>query len=369
MTSAEGAKLADAFGIPNSVAPNGAFAYTGKGVRRGAAEARSARARTRPAARSSRRRSTSPRCSRCARSRTRRRCAAPPPLLDLAGLGGDLKAEPSVSHTELTTLRRRGQGDRQVRARHVGLLQPHARRPAGQRPGREAAHHVRRRRQRDAALELAAQARARQERADHLLRRGRQGVRRAVRADVRQGTPTLGYLLPALSAAEASGKGAVQQIFPAYTCNPVGGKRHAGQPPGRGRAGRRARRRRSRRRCATASSPARPTSPAAPLRTATSGRPRPRCSRQHRRPKVEYKRAPRDGKLDRRRPDARGHRRQRPDRDGHRPLRRRRRASPSSSTPGGGGFGKLAIGPTTSASSRPSTSGSARRTPRSASRT
>ena len=30
MTSAEGQKLADAFGIPNSVADNGAFTYTGK---------------------------------------------------------------------------------------------------------------------------------------------------------------------------------------------------------------------------------------------------------------------------------------------------------------------------------------------------
>src|SRR6188472_3456264 len=31
MTSADGQKLADAYGIPNSVAANGAFAYTGKG--------------------------------------------------------------------------------------------------------------------------------------------------------------------------------------------------------------------------------------------------------------------------------------------------------------------------------------------------
>ena len=35
---------------------------------------------------------------------------------------------------------------------------------------------------------------------------------------MRQDTPTLGYTFPALNAARP-----VQQIFPSYTCNPLGG--------------------------------------------------------------------------------------------------------------------------------------------------
>jgi hypothetical protein len=41
---------------------------------------------------------------------------------------------------------------------------------------------------------------------------------------VRQGTPTLGYSLPELTANEASGDGSVRLLLPAYTCNPVGGE-------------------------------------------------------------------------------------------------------------------------------------------------
>ena len=133
---------------------------------------RSRAARTSPAARRSPARSTSPRCSRSARSPRRPRCAARPSCPALAGLGGDFRAAPSVSHSELTTADNDGKTHGQVRARHVGLLRPDARRPARHGPGREAARHVRRRRQRHPALELDPQAHAGQAGDHHLLRRG-----------------------------------------------------------------------------------------------------------------------------------------------------------------------------------------------------
>src|SRR5690349_20070083 len=107
MTSAEGAKLADAFGIPNSVAPSGAFGYTSPAfgqVPQKQAEAgkdESGRATQSQALDMDALKAIRP-LSDAAASRQSAR------LLSLVGLSPDLKAEPSISHTELSLSDREG---------------------------------------------------------------------------------------------------------------------------------------------------------------------------------------------------------------------------------------------------------------------
>ena len=180
MTSAEGAKLADAFGDPELGRSQRRVRLHVAGVRAGAAEGgRGRQGRSRPPDAVAGARPGRAEVDPAAVGRRRGAAGLPPAVARRADPGPQGRAE-HLPHRALA-LRSRGQPDRQVRARHRGLVQVHARRPARRGPGREAAHRVRRRRQRDAAVDLAAPARARRGRADHLLRRGDQVVRPAVR--------------------------------------------------------------------------------------------------------------------------------------------------------------------------------------------
>ena len=217
MTAADGQKLADAYKIPNSVAPNGAFSYTGKAF--GAVPHKQSGDPHKESRRVVRRRSTSR--AACARSRRRARRR---PLPALAGLGGDFKAVPSVSHSELTTSDREGKqtgaykldtsvsfdltlGGLPVSGQGAKLRMT----LAGDGSVTQISSSIRKLSP-GKTVELLPAVKA------------LQACSALYGADVRQAPPTLGYLLPALSAKEASGRGTVQQIFPTYTCNPVGGK-------------------------------------------------------------------------------------------------------------------------------------------------
>src|SRR5690349_7715640 len=220
MTSAEGAKLADAFGIPNSVAPNGAFGYTSpsfgevpqKQVESGKDEA------GRPTLSQSldmdALKSIRPLSDAAAARQSSK-------LLSLVGLSPDLKAEPSISHTDLTLSDRAGNAtDKYALDTSVSYKFTLGGLPVdGQ----------------GAKLRIAFAGDGSVTQLSNSLRkieRGRdvpiissdEATKQCAAlydADVRQGTPTLGYLLPALSASDASGKGTVQQILPIYTCNPT----------------------------------------------------------------------------------------------------------------------------------------------------
>ena len=78
MTADEGAKLAEAYRIPNALQENGAFGYVGEELRQGADCARSPPARTSPAGGPSRRRSTPGRSPSSSRSAPTRRSSGRP---------------------------------------------------------------------------------------------------------------------------------------------------------------------------------------------------------------------------------------------------------------------------------------------------
>src|SRR3954449_12708209 len=101
MTADQGAKLADAFGIPNSVQADGAFAYTAKNFgavpQKAAGEGKdeAGRPTTSLALDTDALAKLRPLPDAAALERAAR-------LTDLAGLSPELKAETSVSNTELT---------------------------------------------------------------------------------------------------------------------------------------------------------------------------------------------------------------------------------------------------------------------------
>ena len=141
MTADEGAKLAEAYRIPNALQENGAFGYvseefakvptrqvaTGKDEagRRTDSESLDTRALA----------NLKPIGAEDALERASW-------LTDLLGQAGS-RAQPEGLARQAHALRPRGQADERVRARHHGVARPHARRAAGHRPGREAAHHLR----------------------------------------------------------------------------------------------------------------------------------------------------------------------------------------------------------------------------------
>jgi hypothetical protein len=226
MTSDQGAKLADAFGIPNSVQSDGAFAYTAKNFdavpQRAVAEGKDE--------------SGSPTTS-LALDTTALAKLTPVPddvalksasrLADLAGLNPDMEATPSVSNTKLTLSDRAGRAtadyalDTTVSYRLTLNGLPVTGQGARLRVAYNSAGDV---------VQLSDAMRS--------LERGKDvpvitpdAAAKSCAAlygpGVRQATPTLGYLMPAL--------GAVKTIYP------VDRDRRPGAPPGPGRAGRRAR--------------------------------------------------------------------------------------------------------------------------------
>ena len=140
MTAADGQKLADAYKIPNSVAPNGAFSYTGKAF--GAVPHKQSGD---PHKDESGRPVVSEALDIPALQALRplsdeRRAAGAPPRSPRWPASAATSRPCRASRTpSSTTSDREGKQTGALHARHVGLLRPDARRPAGHRAGREAA--------------------------------------------------------------------------------------------------------------------------------------------------------------------------------------------------------------------------------------
>jgi hypothetical protein len=211
LTPDQGAALAETFGIPNALESNGAFAYTGEAF--GQVPLREVGTGKDEAGR--------PIVSQAIDMRA---LAAIRPLddaealdragklVDLAGLSPDFEADPSVSHAKLTLSDRAGQPTSETpldtsvsyRLRLAGL--PVSGQGAklritfaGDGSVTQLSDSLRRLKAgEDVPILSPAEAQA--------------ACAQLYDRDVRQGEPTLGYVLPAL--------GAVQEIFPSYTCNP-----------------------------------------------------------------------------------------------------------------------------------------------------
>jgi hypothetical protein len=214
LTADQGAKLADAFGITNARQDDGAFSYVGKEfaqvpllkIGTGKDEA------GRPTVSQSIDRRALAQLEPISFAQAREQAAK---LLDLADLSSDLRAIPSYSHAELTLSDRAGKPtsetplDTSVSFRlELGGL-----------PATGQGAKLRVTFAGDGSVTQLSTATRR-------LAPGKQAIiissdeaakacSALYGADVRQATPTLGYVLPPL--------GAVKQIFPSYTCNPVGG--------------------------------------------------------------------------------------------------------------------------------------------------
>src|SRR6185436_8508301 len=141
-----------------------------------------------------------------------KRAAALPAL---AGLEGDFKAVPNVSHSELTT----ANNDGKTTGRYALDTSVSYDMTLGGLPATGQGAKLRVTFAGDGSVTQLSTATRR-------LAPGKQAIiissSEAAKAcsalygaDVRQAAPTLGYVLPPL--------GAVKQIFPTYTCNPVGG--------------------------------------------------------------------------------------------------------------------------------------------------
>jgi hypothetical protein len=220
MTSSEGAKLADAFGIPNSVQPDGAFAYTSaafgqvpqKAVGEGKDEA------GRPIV-SQALDSDALKALRVLPDASAARLGAK--LVSLSGLSPDLKAAASVSNTELTL------SDNAGRATEKYALDTAVsyKLTLGGLPATGQGAKLRVTFAGDGSVTQLSSSLRKLERGKDvpIISSGEAAKQCAAlyAPGVRQGAPTLGYLLPALTSADASGKGTVQTIFPVYTCNPL----------------------------------------------------------------------------------------------------------------------------------------------------
>ena len=122
LSSADAQKLADTYGIPNSIGENGAFTYTGKAFgqvpqklvgdphKEESGRLVTPQALDIPALQALK--------TLDDRSALERAAALPA----LAGLDGDFKASPTVSHSELTTANNNSSNHRRLRARHLRLL-------------------------------------------------------------------------------------------------------------------------------------------------------------------------------------------------------------------------------------------------------
>ena len=211
LTADQGAKLADAFGIKNALQDDGAFTFVGDNfanvpllqIGTGKDEAgrktvsqsidRRALAQLRP----------------ISAGEARERAAQ---LLDLADLSPDLRALPSVSNAKLTLSDRAGKPTSETPIDTSVSFKLEL----GGLPATGQGAKLRITFAPDGSVTQLSDTLRRLERSDEVPIISPDEAQRACEAlydrDVRQGEPTLGYLLPAL--------GAVETIYPHYTCNP-----------------------------------------------------------------------------------------------------------------------------------------------------
>jgi hypothetical protein len=142
-------------------------------------------------------------------------------LVELAGLSPELKAEPTVSHSELTLA---DQQSRPTRVQALDTTVSHRFSLAGL-PVTGQGARLRMTFAPDGTVSQLSHALRKVERAGEVAVISPAEASRACQAlypaGVRQQAPTLGYQFPELAATNADGKGRVATIVPQYTCNPV----------------------------------------------------------------------------------------------------------------------------------------------------
>jgi hypothetical protein len=214
MTAEESAKLADAYGIPNALDENGAFGYVSEDF---------AKVPQRQVA-SGKDESGRPTLSQALDTRAlaylkpvgaEEALERASKLTELIGLT-DLEVNPKVSHAKLTLSDRAGR----VTGEHLlDTTVSHSFRLAGL-PVTGQGAKLRITFGPDGSVTQLSSALRKLERSDDApilsVEEAQAACEKLYDEGVRQGEPTLGYLLPAL--------GAVETIYPSYTCNPVAEK-------------------------------------------------------------------------------------------------------------------------------------------------
>jgi hypothetical protein len=211
MTADEGARLAEAFGVPNSLQSDGAFKYVGDAF--GQVPLRQVGDGKDEAGRPTVSQALDTRALRALRplsdDEALQQAAK---LADLADLSPDLRAEPSVSNAKLTLSDRAGK----VSEEHALDTSVSYRFELGGLPVSGQGAKLRITLAGDGSVTQLSEVLRKLERGDEVEIIGpdeaRKGCAALYEPGVRQGEPTLGYLLPAL--------GRVQTIYPHYTCNP-----------------------------------------------------------------------------------------------------------------------------------------------------
>jgi hypothetical protein len=211
MTAAESAQLAEAYGIPDALHENGAFGYVSEAfgqvpqrqVETGRDE--SGRPTVSQALDTRALESVKPIGAEEALERASK-------LTELIGLT-DLEVNPKVSHAKLTLSDREGR----VTGEHLlDTTVSHSFQLAGL-PVTGQGAKLRITFAPDGSVTQLSSSLRKLARADEVpiipAEEARKACEALYDADVRQGEPTLGYVLPAL--------GAVETIYPSYTCNPV----------------------------------------------------------------------------------------------------------------------------------------------------
>ena len=211
LTAEESGRLADSFGIPNALHENGAFGYVGEAFgqvplrQTGTGEDESGRATVSQALDMRALAGLEPLADDAALEQAAK-------LVDLVGLSPDLRAEPSVSHAKLTLADRGGE----VTSEHPLDTTVSHDFSLGGLPATGQGAKLRITFAPDGSVSQLSSALRRLEPAGDQPIIPSDEARRACEAlydaGVRQGEPTLGYVLPAL--------GAVETIYPSYTCNP-----------------------------------------------------------------------------------------------------------------------------------------------------
>ena len=221
LTSAEGAKLADAFGIPNSTQSNGAFDYTSPSFAQvpqktiGEGKDESGRPVTSQALDMDALKSL-----RALPDASADRLGSK--LISLSALSPDLKAAPSISHTELTLSDRAGNAtDKYALDTAVSYTLT-----LGGLPVTGQGAKLRITFAGDGSVTQLSDSLRKLERGEDVPIISSDEATKSCAAlyDAGRAPGRADARLPAprLSASDASGRH-VQQIFPAYTCNPLGG--------------------------------------------------------------------------------------------------------------------------------------------------
>jgi hypothetical protein len=222
LTAQEGAQLAEAFKTGDALQPNGMFSYV-DAARFGQVPLAAA---GRPTKDESGRKIQAQAIDYAALEKIR-----PVPddealdrgrrLVELAGLSKEMRAEPSVSHTELTLT---GADTKATRTQALDTVVSYQLSLGGL-PVTGQGAKLRLTVGPDGAVTQLSDALRKVERAGDVKIIDVQAATAACAAlydqGVRQDAPTLGYQFPELTAAKADGRGTVERIFPQYTCNPI----------------------------------------------------------------------------------------------------------------------------------------------------